>query len=113
MKKSTIYETILKKDKEIENLKLKLSRFPFELNEGEKLMSVIFSSKEEDILYSIICKNTDKFSKIENIFLEKNIEYADIDYYFSHKNNNKIKRMKSLEENKIYNNDIITLNVDE
>ena len=113
VKKSTIYETILKKDKEIENLKLKLSRFPFELNEGEKLMSVIFSSKEEDILYSIICKNTDKFSKIENIFLEKNIEYADIDYYFSHKNNNKIKRMKSLEENKIYNNDIITFNVDE
>ena len=71
VKKSTIYETILKKDKEIENLKLKLARFPFELNEGEKLMSVIFSSKEEDILYSIICKNTDKFSKIENIFLEK------------------------------------------
>ena len=111
VKKSTIYETILKKDKEIENLKIKLARFPFELNEGEKLMSVIVSSKEDDILYSIICKNTDKFSKIENIFLEKNIEYSENEYYFSHKNNNKIKRMKSLEENKIYDNDIITLNI--
>ena len=110
-KQSSIYETIFKKDKEIENLKLKLSRYPFELEEGEKLMSVIITSKEEDIVYSVICKNTDKFSKIENIFLEKYIEYSEIEYYFTHKNENKIKRPNSLQENRICDNDIITLNV--
>ena len=74
-------------------------------------MSVIFTSKDENILYSVICKNTDKFSKIENIFIEKFLEYSENNYYFTHKNKNKIKRVTSLQENKICDNDIITLNI--
>ena len=48
-KQLPIYETIFKKDKEIENLKLSL--FTFELEEGEKLMSAIFISTKKDIIY--------------------------------------------------------------
>ena len=110
-KQSSLYETIFKKDKEIDNLKSELSRYPFELKEGEKLMSVIVTTPEEDIIYSIICKNTDKFSKIENIFIEKFIEYSETEYYFTHKNKNKIRRIASLQENNICDNDIIILNV--
>ena len=74
-------------------------------------MSVLFTSKDESILYSVIFKNTDKSSKIENIFIEKFIEYSEKEYYFTHRYKNKIKRVKCLEENKIYDNDIITLNI--
>ncbi len=106
----SLYETILKKDKEIENLKLKLSRYPFPLEEGEKLISIIFFSVDQKITYSIICKNTDKFNKIESKLYEKFNEYSETENYFIH-NGNKIKRFKSLEENKIKDNDIITLNI--
>ena len=74
-------------------------------------MSELFTSKDENIKYSVICKNTDKFSKIENIFIEKFIEYSKKEYYFTHRYKNKIKRVKCLEENKIYDNDIITFNI--
>ena len=33
-------------------------------------MSVIFVSSDKNIHYSIICKNTDKFSKIENMLYD-------------------------------------------
>ena len=60
-------ETLIKKDKEIEELKKQLSRFlPYKLSEGEKLMSVIFQSTDQKMHISIICKITDKFIKIEN-----------------------------------------------
>ena len=59
--KNKLLNEILKRDREIEKLKLKLSRFPFELDEGEKLISVILTSVDQKILHSIICKNTSKF----------------------------------------------------
>ena len=49
-------ETLIEKDKEIKELKLKLSRYPFELLEDEKLMSIILTSADEKINYSMICK---------------------------------------------------------
>ena len=64
-------ESLIKKDKEIEELKIKLSRFPFELNEREKLMSVIFQSTDQNIHLSVICKNTDKFNKIEVKYMKR------------------------------------------
>ena len=44
--KESFIETIIEKDKEIKELKLKLSRLPFTLEEGEKLISIIFISSE-------------------------------------------------------------------
>ena len=50
--------------------KLKL-RYPFELLDGEKMISITFISFDELIQYSIICKNTHVFREIKNMFYDK------------------------------------------
>ena len=50
---------------EIDKLKEKISRYPLELSKEEKLISIIFTSLDEKIHYSIICKNTQKFNELE------------------------------------------------
>jgi len=58
--------------------------------------------------YTVIAKNTDKFSKLEDKLYENYPNYKDINNYFI-SNGNIIKREQTLEENKIKNNDILTL----
>ena len=101
---------IEEKEKNIEKLKNKLLRFPFELSTGERLLSIIFTSSDRRILYSIICKNTDNFIKIEDELYEQFPEYKKYDIYFLH-NGRKVNRFKTLESNRIYNNDIICLQI--
>ena len=96
-----LYEEIRIKDKII-------SSFPVKLSEGEKLLSVIFVSVDQKIHYSTICKNTDKFSKIENLLYDAYHEYIKTENNFF-VNGNKVNKYKSLENNKIKNNDIIML----
>ena len=107
--KETLVETIIEKEKENKDLKLKLSRFPFELNEGEKLLSVIFTSVDQKIHHSIICKNTDKFHIIESQLLESYPEYQEYENFYTF-NGKKINKNKTLEENGIGNSNIIVLN---
>ena len=107
--KESFIETIIEKDKEIKELKLKLSRLPFTLEEGEKIISIIFISSEQNLHFSVICKNTEKFHKIEGQLYESFPEYSENDNFFI-LNGRKINRYKSLEENGIKNNDIIILN---
>ena len=107
-KMTELYEIIEEKDKKIGKLKIKLSRFPFELATGERLMSIIFTSSDRRILHSIICKNTDSFSKIETELYDKFPQYRKYEGCFIH-NGRKINKYKSLENNNIYNNDIINL----
>ena len=78
------------------------------------MMSVIFRSLDQKILYSIICKNTDKFNKLENKIYELKLfeEYAESDNYFI-VNGKKVIKHKTLEENKIKDNDIILINKNE
>lgn len=97
------------KDKEIKDLKLKLSKFPFELNENENLMSIIFTTVDQKFYHSIICKNSEKFNYIENRLYEHYPDYQENENYFT-VNGTKIIKSRSLEENKIHNNDIIILN---
>ena len=52
-----LLEELRLKEKEIKNLKELNDRYPFKLLEGEKLMSVIFTSFNQEIHYPIICKN--------------------------------------------------------
>ena len=59
--------------------------------------------------FSVICKNTEKFHKIEGQLYENYPEYSENDNFFI-LNGRKINRYKSLEENSIKNNDIIILN---
>jgi len=98
--------TIKQLYKDIEELKNKLSLYPFELSKGEKLISVIFSSLDENILYSIICKNTEKFSELEEKLYNDYPEYSKFDNYFM-SNGNRVNKMKTLDENKIKNRNVI------
>ena len=104
--KNDLIEDIKKKEKEIYELREIFSRFPNKSLEKEHILSIIIISKDEDIYYSLICKNTDKFIQIENNFYEKYPEYMESEGIFMFNNNN-IKRYKSIEENNIHNNDII------
>ena len=102
-----LYDEISENQKEIKDLKDKLSKSPYILSENEKLMSVIFYA-EEKIFYSVICKNTDKFLRIEEEFYEKypNLRSENNIFYA---NNTKIKKYETLSDNNIKNSDIIIL----
>jgi len=101
-------EQIRKKEKIIKEYELKISQFPFEFSPGEKIMSIIFISSDQNIISSFICKNTDIFKFLENKFYENYSEYKGLDNIFII-NGRKINKNKSLDENKIKNNDIITI----
>ena len=109
--KEELNKSIVEKDKELKELKLKLSKYPLELNEGEKLMTINFKTIDERIQnYSIICKNTDIFNTIEKKLYEDYEEYYDTENYFTI-NGRKIQKCKNLEENNIHDNDAIILNI--
>ena len=96
-------------NKEIEKLKKKLSRYPLELNEGEKLISINFKSLDSKLCYSIICKETQLFCNIEKKLYEHNKEYSESENYFI-VGGMKINKNDSLKKNGIKDNDIIILN---
>ena len=99
---------IKEKDQKIKDLESKLERYPIKLEEGEKLISIIFQSVNQEIHCSIICKNNDQFYKLEEQLYNEYPNYRNVENYFV-VNGNKINRFKNLIENKIKNNDIITL----
>ena len=102
-----LMKQLREKEEEIKELK---STMQFNLKPGEKLISVIFVSVDQKIHYSLICKNTDIFSTVENLLYKEFPEYKETENYFI-LNGVKINKYKSLEENKIKNNSIITLNI--
>jgi len=109
--KEDLNKNIQEKDRKLKELELKLSRYSLELNEGEKLMTINFSTIDRRIQnYSIICKNTDIFNNIEKRLYEDYEEYYDTENYFTI-NGKKINKCKNLEENNIHNNDAIILNI--
>ena len=96
------------KDKEIKELK---EAFPSEMKKGEKLIAIIFTSATQEITnFALICKNSDIFSKIENLLYDEYPLFRETDNYFLC-NGNIIDKNKSLEENHIKNSSIIILNV--
>ena len=96
------------KNKEIEELK-KNNNPLYNRKPGEKIFSINFTSIDQKIAnYSITCKNTDIFVRIEEQLYEDYPEYKDKETYFI-KNCDKIKRFKSLDENNIKKNDVIML----
>ena len=93
----------------IDDLKEKLSRYPFELKKDEKMISVIFTSDDQKIHFSVICKNTEKFNRLEEKLYNDYPEYSETNNYFV-VNGNRIQKFKTLEENNIRNSDTIILN---
>ena len=99
-------EKINIKDAEIQTLK---KIIPFEVKDGEELLTVIIVSEDQKVHYSFICKDTEKFNIIENRLYEVYPEYIEKENYFT-VNGSKINRFKTLKENGIKYSDIIMLN---
>ena len=100
------------KEKEIKEQKIKLEEFK-EKNkkisqEKEELIRIIFMSYDEQIIFAISCKNSDKFSNVESLLYE---QYPEIinqrNEFYVH--GNLIAKNKDLRHNNIFNNDIIIL----
>lgn len=94
--------------KKIKELEAKLSRYPFELLEGEKIMSVMVHSVSLNIYTSLICKNTDLFMNLEIKLYEEFPNAKRKNNYFTVKGQ-LVDRYKSLQENNIKENDVILL----
>ena len=63
----------------------------------------------QDIMnYNLVCKNTDLFVKLEERLYNDFPQFKECETYFEVKTN-RIKRFKTLEENKIESNDIINM----
>ena len=104
------------KIKELEN-EIKLFKLYYHFSDGEKLILIKFISVNNDINLNLISKNTELFSKLEPILYKQYpILYKQYPKYIESENyflvhGNKINRNKSLKENKINNNDVIILEV--
>ena len=83
------------KENEIKNLK-----------EGNDLLPIIFSSEDQKIHYSIICKKTDNFNAIENKLYEIYPKYLEYENKF-YVNGNEIIKSKTISENNIKYSDIV------
>ena len=101
--KDSFLETIIEKDK-----KIKITRFPFTLEKGEKLMTIIFITPDQKLHYSVICKNTEEFHKIEGQLYKEYPEYTENENYFI-LNGKKINKYKTLEQNGINIKTLLTL----
>ena len=97
-----------KLEEENKKLKEEISRFPPSLLQNEYIILLIIMTKDEKVMFPLMCKNTDKFNKIKEIFFQEFPEYQKNKgkFYKGHKmiylNSN-----KSLEECNIKSNDII------
>ena len=81
-----------------------------EIKPGEKIIAALFISSDQKITYSIPCKNTTPFVRIEEKLYEEYPDYKDTENHFIH-NGNVIKRFKTVEENNIKSGKPIILNV--
>ena len=79
-------------------------------SESGKIISVLFMTQgNQDIInYSMACRTTDLFSSLEERLYQDFPKYRNVDKIFM-VSTNRISRDKTLEENKIENNDIICL----
>ena len=77
---------------------------------GETIISVLFMTQgSQDISnYSMACKNTDLFVKLEERLYNDFPQFKNYETFFK-VNTRPILRFKTLEENRIKNNDIISL----
>ena len=97
-----LYKKIENLNEKIDELNAKLKRYPFILEEGEKIMSIIFTSVDQNLNYSQLeLKLYQEYSKLDRAH-----------YYFIC-NGNVLNKFEKLEKLKIKNGDIIVLNVDE
>jgi hypothetical protein len=93
----------------IKSLNDEIDKKNLEIKENEKTMVVHFISNSQDIQnYSLICKSTDLFEKLEEKLFKDYPKYTK-DKTFFLANGSRIETSKTLEENKIKNNSVINV----
>ena len=107
---NTSYNIIKEKFQKYEKeMKLNINELELKIpSPKEQLISIIFTSLDGNIHYSIICKKTDSFSKIELLLLKRYPEYKKYKRIFI-VNGNTVDVSRNVEENNIKNSDTITL----
>ena len=92
-------------NKKLEKLQ---SIFPFKVSEDDKIMATIFKRSDQNSYISMICKSTEMFIELEKRLFIKYPEYKETkNYYYA--NGHKIDINKTLEDNKIKDNEIIII----
>ena len=76
----------------------------------EELITIKFISVDQSINFNTFAKKTDNFRKLESSFYENYPKYKDTENYFF-VNGRKVNRHRTLDENKINDNEILTLGV--
>ena len=108
----SLKDEINKKNIEIEQYKLDKQSDDYitSIKPGEKIMSINFVSMgRQDIMnYSLVCKNTDLFVRLEERLYNDFPQFKNYETYFE-VNTKRIKRFKTLEENNIKNKNIINM----
>jgi len=75
---------------------------------GEKLITIKFISTDQSINFNTFVKKSDNFTKLESSLYEYYPRYKDSENFFL-VNGMKVNKHRTLEENKIKDNDILTL----
>ena len=109
----SIIKLIKDKEDKINDLNEKLKRYPFILEKNEKIMSIIFSSVNQKINYSIVCKNTDNIHKLEEeLYKEYPNLFENQNYIFLYKGKI-MNKYQTFESNHIKNGDTIIMSSNE
>ena len=98
----------LKNEIDINTNKIKEFKNNFILSK-EKLMSVIFTTIDKKDYHSIICQKNDLFSSVKETLLDKYPQYKNKNISFIINNEIIIDEKKTIEENNIKDNNLITI----
>ena len=84
------------------------------INPGEKILAVNFVSMGNQVIghYNLICKNVDLFVSLEERLYKDFPQFKNYNTFFE-VNGKSIKRFKTMDENKIKNNDVISIFINE
>ena len=104
-----LIKLINEKENIIRDLKEKIKRYPFVLEKNEKIMSIIFSSVNQNVNYSMVCKNTDTINRLEEKLYKEYPNLSERENYFLCKGR-LLNKFQSFEKNNIKNGDTILLN---
>jgi len=95
----------------IKELEIEIEKYKnYCLSPGEKLITIKFISTDQTIKFNTFAKNSDIFTKLENSLYEYYPQYKESENYFL-VNGKKVNKHKTIEENRINDNDILTLGV--
>ena len=93
----------------IKELEIEIEKYKnYCLSPGEKLITIKFISTDQKINFNTFAKKTDIFTKLETSLYKYYTQYKETENYFL-VNGKKVNKHKTLEENKINDNDILTL----